>query len=100
MTATIKEVARKAHVSIATVSRVLNNVGPVDEGTRRHVRNIARQLKYIPNAVGRSLSTKRTDAIGLLLPDLYGEFFSEVLRGCDQTVQRARYHFVVSSSHN
>jgi len=97
---TIKDVAREAGVSIATVSRVLNDVGPVDGETRRHVRQIARQLKYVPNALGRSLSTKRTDAIGLLLPDLFGEFFSEVLRGSDQTVQRSHYHLVVSSSHN
>ena len=97
---TIKDVAREAGVSIATVSRVFNNVGPVDEETHKHVRQVARQLKYIPNALGRSLSTKRTDAIGLLLPDLFGEFFSEVLRGSDQTAQQSRYHLVVSSSHN
>lgn len=97
---TIKDVAREAGVSIATVSRVFNNVGPVDEQTRRHVRQIARQLKYVPNAAGRSLSTRRTDAIGLLLPDLFGEFFSEVLRGSDQTAQQSHYHLVVSSSHN
>lgn len=97
---TIKDVAREARVSIATVSRVFNNVGPVDEETRKHVRQVARQLKYIPNALGRSLSTKRTDAIGLLLPDLFGEFFSEVLRGSDHTAQQSRYHLVVSSSHN
>lgn len=97
---TIKDVAREAGVSIATVSRVFNNVGPVDQETQKRVRVIARKLKYVPNAAGRSLSTKRTDAIGLILPDLFGEFFSEVLRGSDQTVQQSRYHLVVSSSHN
>ncbi len=97
---TIKDVARVAGVSIATVSRVFNNVGPVDEETQQHVRQVARQLKYVPNALGRSLSTRRTDAIGLLLPDLFGEFFSEVLRGSDQTAQQSHYHLVVSSSHN
>ena len=97
---TIKDVAREAGVSIATVSRVFNNVGPVDEGTERQVRLVARRLKYVPNAMGRGLSTKRTDAIGLLLPDLFGEFFSEVLRGSDQTAQQAHHHLVVSSSHN
>jgi len=97
---TIRDVARQAGVSTATVSRVFNNVGPVDEDTRRRVRHVARQLKYVPSALGRSLSTRRTDAIGLLLPDLFGEFFSEVLRGSDQTAQQSRYHLVVSSSHN
>ncbi|MDZ7288527.1 MAG: LacI family transcriptional regulator [candidate division KSB1 bacterium] len=100
MRVTIKEVAQKAGVSTATVSRVLNNVGPVDDDTRRRVREAARELHYIPNAVGRSLSTKRTDAIGLLLPDLHGEFFSEVIRGADETAQQNRFHLLVSSSHS
>src|SRR5437867_4141519 len=100
MNTTIREVAKRARVSTATVSRVLNNSGPVDENTRREVQEAARELRYVPNAVGRSLSTRRTDAIGLLLPDLYGEFFSEVIRGADQTAQQHRLHIVVSSSHN
>ncbi len=100
MRVTIKDVARKAGVSTATVSRVFNNVGPVDEKTRRRVQEVAKRLRYTPNAVGRSLSTKRTDAIGLLLPDIHGEFFSEVIRGADQAAQQGRYHLLVSSSHN
>lgn len=100
MSATIKEVASKAGVSIATVSRVFNNSGPVHDETRRRVREAAKQLRYTPSAIGRSLSTKRTDAIGLLLPDIYGEFFSEVIRGADQVAQQNRYHVLVSSSHN
>jgi LacI family transcriptional regulator len=100
MPTTIKEVARKAGVSIATVSRVLNNVGSVDNRTRLSVQRAVRELHYVPNAVGRSLSRRKTEAIGLLLPDLFGEFFSEVLRGTDQTAQQHHYHMVVSSSHN
>jgi LacI family transcriptional regulator len=100
MRVTIKEVARKAGVSTATVSRVFNDVAQVDEKTRRRVQAVARKLHYTPNAVGRSLSTRRTDAIGLLLPDIHGEFFSEVIRGADQTAQQNRYHLLVSSSHN
>ncbi|KAA0227620.1 LacI family transcriptional regulator [candidate division KSB1 bacterium] len=99
MGVTIKEVAKKAGVSTATVSRVFNNVGPVDEETRRRVKEVAQALHYTPNAVGRSLSTKRTDAIGLILPDLHGEFFSEVIRGADQIAQQHRFHLLVSSSH-
>jgi len=100
MSATIKDVARKAGVSVATVSRVFNNVALVDEETGKRVEEVAREMKYFPSPVGRSLSMRRTDAIGLLLPDLFGEFFSEVLRGGDQTAQHAHYHLVVSSSHN
>jgi LacI family transcriptional regulator len=97
---TIKDVARAANVSIATVSRVFNNAEVVEEATRVRVEEVSQSLNYVPNALGRSLSTSRTDAIGLLLPDLFGEFFSEVLRGSDQTAQQSNYHLVVSSSHN
>jgi LacI family transcriptional regulator len=100
MPSTIKQVAFQAGVSTATVSRVLNSVGPVDAHTREHVLAVAKALRYVPNATGRSLSRRKTEAIGLLLPDLFGEFFSEVLRGSDQTAQLSSYHLVVSSSHN
>ncbi|MDZ7267747.1 MAG: LacI family transcriptional regulator [candidate division KSB1 bacterium] len=99
MSVTIREVARKAGVSTATVSRVFNHAPAVDADTRRHVLAVARRLHYTPHAAGRSLSMKRTDAIGLLLPDVYGEFFSEVIRGADQAAQQNRYHLLVSSSH-
>lgn len=100
MNATITEVAKAAQVSIATVSRVFNKSGRVDPETRRRVMEAANALNYIPNALGRSLSTRRAEAIGLLLPDLYGEFFSEVIRGADQTARQNRYHLLLSSSHN
>ena len=100
VTPTIKEVAKKAKVSTATVSRVFNKSGAVDEETRKIVLAVARELRYVPNATGRSLSMQRTDAIGLLMPDLYGEFFSEAIRGTDQTAQKNHFHILVSSSHS
>lgn len=98
--ATIKDVARRSGFSIATVSRTFNNFEIVDEDTRRIVKAVADELRYAPSAMARGLSTRRTEAIGLLLPDLFGEYFSEILRGSDQTAQQANYHLVVSSSHN
>jgi LacI family transcriptional regulator len=100
MNITIKDVARKANVSIATVSRVLNNRGIVEEETKKRVQEAVRELSYLPNNLGRSLSINRTEAIGLILPDLFGEFFSEVIRGVDQTAQQNNYHLLVSSSHS
>ncbi|HEY3217034.1 MAG TPA: LacI family DNA-binding transcriptional regulator [Candidatus Eisenbacteria bacterium] len=97
--ATIKDVAREAGVSVATVSRVLNNSAAVSESTRAHVREVAARLNYFPNGAARSLSTSRTHVIGVLLPDLFGEFFSEVLRGMDSSVRQAGFHLLVSSSH-
>ena len=98
--ATIREVAREASVSVATVSRVLNGKGPVHLETARRIRSVAKRLHYVPHPVARSLITRRTHTLGVLLPDLYGEFFSEVIRGIDLCARRAGYHVVVSSSHS
>ncbi|HEX7049207.1 MAG TPA: LacI family DNA-binding transcriptional regulator [Longimicrobiales bacterium] len=100
MAVTIKEVARRAGVSVATVSRVFNNSGPVSEETRRRIHAVAKRLRYTPNSAARSLITSRTSAVGVLLPDLYGEFFSEVIRGIDRTAQAHGYHLLVSGWHN
>src|SRR5678816_3999301 len=97
---TIKDVAREAKVSVATVSRVLNDSGPVSEDTRRLIHEVAGRMRYVPHSGSRSLITSRTNTIGVLLPDLYGEFFSEVIRGIDQTAQRHGYHLLISSSHD
>ena len=96
---TIKDVAREAGVSVATVSRVLNHSAVVSEDTRRIVREVADRLNYWPNGAARSLITNRTQAIGVMLPDLFGEFYSEILRGMDWTARKAGLHLLVSSSH-
>jgi LacI family transcriptional regulator len=97
---TIKDVARAAGVSVATVSRVYNGSALVKEDTRSRVGAVATRLGYSPHGAARSLITNRTSTIGVLLPDLYGEFFSEVIRGIDQTAQRHGHHLLVSSSHD
>ncbi|HKG91792.1 MAG TPA: LacI family DNA-binding transcriptional regulator [Gemmatimonadaceae bacterium] len=99
MKPTIRDVAREAGVSVATVSRVLNGSGPVHEDTRERIRAVARALRYVPDSAARSLITRRTETLGVVLPDLYGEFFSEVMRGLDQAARRRGYHVLVSSSH-
>ena len=96
----IKDVAREASVSVATVSRVFNDSGRVSEETRRRVRSVAERLRFWPNGVARSLIMNRTHAIGVLLPDLHGEFFSEVIRGVDLASRREGLHVLVSSSHS
>jgi LacI family transcriptional regulator len=96
---TIKDVAREANVSVATVSRVLNGSGPVSEATSRRIREVAGRMRYVPHGGARSLITSRTDTLGVLLPDLYGEFFSEVIRGMDDTAQRQGFHLLISRSY-
>ena len=100
MKITIRDVAREAGVSVATVSRVFNDSGPVGEETRQRILDVATRLRYTPDSAARSLITRRTNTLGVLLPDLYGEFFSEVIRGIDPTAQQSGYHILVSRSHN
>ena len=97
--ATIRDVAREAGVSIATVSRVFNDSSLVSEATVRNVREVSARLNYWPNGVARSLITSRTHALGVLLPDMYGEFFSDVIRGLDNAARQHGFHLLVSSSH-
>jgi LacI family transcriptional regulator len=100
VSASIKEVALKAGVSIATVSRVLNDKGPVAVETRSRILAAIEQLRYVPHGAARSLITNQTDTIGVLLPDLYGEFFSEVIRGIDLAARRSGFHVLISGFHS
>ena len=99
MSVTIRDVAREASVSVATVSRVLNEKGPVHPDTQRRIRRAARRLRYVPHGGARSLITRKTHTLGVLLPDLYGEFFSELIRGIDLAARRGGYHLLYSGSH-
>lgn len=99
-TVTIRDVAAKAGVSVATVSRVFNRKGPIREDTFDRVTAIAAEMRYVPDAAARSLSTRSTSTIGVVLPDLHGEFFSEVIRGIDIAARARGYHILVSSSHD
>jgi LacI family transcriptional regulator len=98
--ATIHDVAAHAGVSVATVSRVLNGKEVVREETLRQVLAAAKALHYVPNVAARSLSIQRSQTIGIVLPDVHGEFFSEVIRGIDVAARRAGYHILVSGSHS
>ncbi|WP_457421370.1 LacI family DNA-binding transcriptional regulator [Roseateles sp. P5_E7] len=98
--ATIKDVARVAGVSVATVSRALNGAENVLPDTRQRIVDVARELRYSPSGAARSLITRRTDTIGALLPDLHGEFFSELIRGIDQAARARGLHLLLSSSHD
>jgi LacI family transcriptional regulator len=96
---TIKDVAREAGVSVATVSRALNGHSNVTEQTRAHVMNIATALRFIPSQAARSMISRRTHTVGALLPDLHGEYFSELIRGIDLAARARGLHLLVSSSH-
>jgi LacI family transcriptional regulator, galactose operon repressor len=96
----IQDVADAARVSIATVSRALNGIGNVTEETRRKVVDAAARLGYIPHGGARSLSMRQTNCVGAVLPDLHGEFFSELIRGIDRVARSHAMHLLLSCSHS
>ena len=98
-TATIRDVARKAEVSVASASRALNGHSSVTPGTRDRVIAAARALDYVPHLGARSLSTRRSNTLGVVLPDLFGEFFSEIIRGIDYAAHRRGLQLLLSNMH-
>jgi len=99
MTPTIKLIAKKANVSIATVSRALNDDVRVTLETRAKVKRISNELNYKPNLVARNFVKKTSYAIGLILPDISDEFFTDIIRGVDEITYKNGYYTMVSSSH-
>jgi LacI family transcriptional regulator len=96
---TIRDVARAADVSVATVSRAMSGSTTVSARTRDHVLRVARDLDFVPHAAAQSLSLQRTDTIGVILPDLHGEYFSELIRGLDLGARSSRQNLLLSASH-
>ncbi len=99
MAATIKEVALKANVSIATVSRVLNNDPRVAKETYTRILQIANQLNYKPNILARNFVKRKSNLIGLILPEIIDEFFTEIIKGVDEVLYGEGYYTIVASSH-
>jgi LacI family transcriptional regulator len=97
--ATIRDVARRAQLSVATVSRALNGFDNVSDSAKDRVTEAVRELGYVPHAGARSLSLSRTNAIGVVLPDLHGEFISEIVRGMDREASRSGYLLLLSNLH-
>jgi DNA-binding LacI/PurR family transcriptional regulator len=100
MKPTIYDVANKAGVSIATVSKVINNTGRIGEKTRQRVLTIMQELKYQPSVVASALSGKKTFTIGLLIPDLANPFFSEIARSIEDRGHELGFSVVMCSTDN
>ncbi len=97
MPVTMMDIARDLKVSVVTVSKVLRNQGRISEATRKRVLRRAKELHYQMNWVARSLVTRRTYTIGLLLPEFTHSFFAEIARAVAQTVRSRGYHVLISS---
>ena len=94
---TIKEVAKLAGVSVATVSRALNNSGYVSEATRIKVEAAVKELNFYPNEVARSLYQKKSKLIGLLLPDIANPFFPLMAKGVEDGVNQRGYSLLLGN---
>lgn len=99
MVPTIKQIARKANVSIATVSRALNNDSKVTPETREKILKISNELNYKPNLIARSFVKKKSNILGLILPGISDEFFTDIIRGVDEVTFNSGYYTMVASSH-
>lgn len=95
---TISDVASAAGVGRATVARSLGGYGSVSEKTRAHVLAAAQSLGYRPNTLAKSMKTRTTRTIGVLLADIGNPFFTDVLRGISSAVRKANYDLLLSSS--
>nr|WP_300089885.1 LacI family DNA-binding transcriptional regulator [Sedimentibacter sp.] len=95
MKITIKEIAKEANVSIATVSMVINKKDHnITEATRNRVLEVVKKYNYLPNAMAGSLVTQRTHIIGLVLPDITNPFFPGIARGAEDKANEAGYSII------
>lgn len=97
---TIKEVAQLAGVSVATVSRVINNNGYVKLDTRKQIERAIKQLNYKPNEAARTLFKKKSKIIGLLLPDISNPFFMLIARGVEDIALKHGFQVLIGNSDN
>ncbi len=96
--ATIADVARRAGVSTATVSRVINQTAPVPPPTVARVKTAIAELKYRPHAAAQVLASRRTNTIGLLFADISSEFFTPMLRGIEAEARADGYRLLIYST--
>ncbi|WP_369821931.1 LacI family DNA-binding transcriptional regulator [Sporosarcina sp. P33] len=96
--ANIRDVAGKAGVSVATVSRYLNNKGYISEDAKRVISQAIEELNYQPSMIARSLSTKQTTFIGLIVPDIVNPFFPELARAIEDVALAYDYTVILCNS--
>ncbi|HEX9840737.1 MAG TPA: LacI family DNA-binding transcriptional regulator [Anaerolineales bacterium] len=95
---TIADVAHRAAVSIATVSRVLNGTTPVQAEKAERVRRAMEELHFVPHTAARTLASRRTNTIGLILDEIGRDFFSPLLRGIEAAAREARYDLLIKTT--
>lgn len=100
MKITIKDIAERANVSISTVSRVLNNKEDVNDNTRKKIKKIIDELGYNPSGIARGLALKKTNTIGLIIPNITNPFFPEVAKGVESRAEELGYSVILYDTDN
>lgn len=95
MSITISHIAAAAGVSQTTVSRVLNNSSYVKEETKEKVLKVIKELNYTPSAIARSLSTNKTNTIGVIVPDINNPFFGEIIKGISEVADEHNLNVIL-----
>ena len=98
MVVTLRDVGKRAGVSAMTVSRVINGRHGVDAETQRRVEEAIAELDYVPNRIARGLISRKTQTIGLIVPDVVNPFFAPVVRGAETAARRAGYRVLLCNS--
>lgn len=96
---TIRDVAREADVSVATVSRYINRNAPVSKEVADRLEDVMSKLRYVPHAAARNLASRKTRVIGLLLNNLHNDFFVPLLNGVEAVVRKKGYNLIVATYH-
>lgn len=95
---TIKYLARKLNISVSTVSRALRNAADINPDTKRAVLALAKELNYEPNAMAQGLVKKKTKIIGVIVPAIHSNYFSEALSGMTEVANEYDYHLMFCQS--
>ena len=98
--ATIYEVSKLAGVSLATVSRVINKNSRVSDKTRQKVLEAMSELGYRPNSIAQSLASNRSNSVGILVSELHGPFFGQMMAGIESELRTAGKHVIITTGHS
>lgn len=97
---TIKDVAKQSGVSISTVSRVINDSKPVTDEVKQRVLDVIKETGYIPNPLARSLVTKKSKLIGVVVPELSDSFVNEILNGIEEIAKMYDYDILLANTYS
>lgn len=96
---TIKDIARRAGVTPGVVSRALNNKYGVKPSTKEKIQRLAHEMGYVPNTAARSLVTRRTDTIGIMMADISEPFYAQIIKGMEYVANRTGHTLLFSNSY-